>query len=160
MTQENTVIVIFGGTGDLARRKLVPALFQLGCKERLPKGLRIVGFARPEYSDEQYRELMWNSVREFDDLAVRRDQWTGFAQNLYYINGNLTLPEDYDRLKRRLWEFEEDWRTLNFLFYLSIAPQLFDATIENLGASSLADVTDGRRPSHRSCPPRSAFAPV
>ena len=53
MTHENTVIVIFGGTGDLTRRKLVPALFQLGCKGRLPEGLRIIGFARPEYSDDQ-----------------------------------------------------------------------------------------------------------
>ena len=96
MTPENTIIVILGGTGDLARRKLVPALFQLGCKERLPKGVRIVGFARPEYSDDQYRELMWNSIREFSELEVQKDQWTGFARNLYYISGNLTLPEESD----------------------------------------------------------------
>ena len=87
---------------------------------------------------------MWNSVREFSELAVQKDQWTGFARNLHYISGNLT-PEDYDRLKRRLWEFEEDWRTPNCLFYLSIGPQLFDTTIENLGASDLANEIDGWR---------------
>ena len=53
-----TTIVIMGVTGDLARRKLLPALFQLGCKGRLPKGLRVVGFARRDYSDDQFREFM------------------------------------------------------------------------------------------------------
>ena len=56
MAGESTTIVIFGGTGDLAQRKLLPALFQLACMGRLPEGLRILGFARGEYSDNAYRE--------------------------------------------------------------------------------------------------------
>ena len=73
MGKETTSIVILGATGDLAQRKLLPALFQLSCKGRLPGRLNIVGFARPENSDDQYRDLMWNGVQEFGDLAVRKD---------------------------------------------------------------------------------------
>ena len=62
MAGESTSIIIFGGTGDLARRKLLPALFQLACKERLPENFRIVGFARRENSDDKFRELMGDSV--------------------------------------------------------------------------------------------------
>ena len=58
--------MIFGGTGDLTRRKLMPALFQLGCKSRLPEGLSIVAFARPEMTNDAYRDLMWDSVRELE----------------------------------------------------------------------------------------------
>ncbi len=74
MAEETTTIVIMGATGDLTQRKLLPALFQLGCKGRLPKDLRIVGFARREYSDDQFRELMWEGVREFGELAVRKGE--------------------------------------------------------------------------------------
>ncbi len=65
-----STIVIMGASGDLTRRKLLPALFQLACKHRLPENLRIVGFSRSEYSDDAFRELMWNGVRELGELAV------------------------------------------------------------------------------------------
>ena len=79
MGGEPTTIVIFGGTGDLARRKLLPALFQLACKGRLPDRFRIVGFARQEYSDDRFREFMGDGVREFGQLALRTDEWARFA---------------------------------------------------------------------------------
>ena len=66
-------VIIFGATGDLTRRKLLPALFQLWCKGRLPRSFRIVGFARREYSNDKFRELMEEGVREFGDLAVRTE---------------------------------------------------------------------------------------
>ena len=62
MAGEPTTIVILGGTGDLARRKLLPALFQLACKGRLPESFRIIGFARQEYSDDKFRELMGDGM--------------------------------------------------------------------------------------------------
>ena len=102
LSNENSTIVIFGATGDLARRKLVPALFQLCCKGRLPEGLRIVGFSRSNYSDDQFRDLMWKGAREFGELAVRQDEWEMFARDLYYVSGDLRQADDIARLEQRL----------------------------------------------------------
>ena len=90
----------------MARGKLLPALFQLGCKGRLPSNLRIVGFARRELSDDGYRDLMRSSVREFGSLAQRTGEWADFAKTIFYVPGNLDVPEDYARLKSRLEELE------------------------------------------------------
>ena len=72
MTPEGTTtIIIMGATGDLTRRKLIPALFNLHCKGRIPERLNIVGFARSQYSDDQFRELVWEGTQEFGEHEVR-----------------------------------------------------------------------------------------
>ena len=83
MSDGTTSIVIMGATGDLTKRKLVPALFQLKCKNRLPEDVRIVGFARSEYSDEEFRDYMWNGIQEIGELAVHREQWDDFARQIF-----------------------------------------------------------------------------
>ena len=145
MTEETTTIVILGATGDLAQRKLVPALFNLRCKGRIPEGLRIVGFSRTPYTDEQFRELMCQGVRELGELAVRQDEWAMFAQSLFYVSGDLGIPEDMVRLKERLQELEDGGSPANCVFYLSIAPQLYEPAIKNLGASGLSQDDTGWR---------------
>ena len=145
MAGESTTIVIFGGTGDLAQRKLLPALFQLACKGRLPEGLRILGFARGEYSDDAYREFMGNGVREFGELAARTDEWSMFARNIFYVGGDVGVSEDFVRLRSRLEELEAPGGSGNRLFYLSVAPRLFGTAVKNLGASGLAGKDGGWR---------------
>ncbi len=145
MASETTTVVIFGATGDLTRRKLLPALFQLWCKGRLPHSFRIVGFARREYSDDTFRELMGDGVREFGDLAVRTDEWAAFARNLFYVRGELDAPESYVGLRRRLEEWEDGNGSVNRLFYLSVAPRFFGTAIDNLGAAGLAEEESGWR---------------
>ena len=137
MAEEPTTIVIFGGSGDLAQRKLIPALFQLACKGRLPDKLRIVGSADQEFSDDRYRQFMRDGVREFSDLALRSNEWSMFAQNLFYVQGNIDAPEDYLRLKQRLDELDGGSAVANRLFYLSVAPRLFATAVQNLGDSGL-----------------------
>ena len=88
-----TTIVIMGATGDLTRRKLLPALFQLHCKRRLPDRLRIVGFARTPHSDDQFRELMWDGAREFGELIAQGGEWDSFARNLFSISSSRSLKE-------------------------------------------------------------------
>ena len=143
MVGETTSIVIFGGTGDLAQRKLLPALFQLACKGRLPDGIRIVGVARQEQSDDSFRRLMEQSVRELADLAPRNSEWSNFAKNLFFVRGDIDDPELYLRLKQRLEEIEG--ANANRLFYLSVAPRFFGTAVENLGESGLAAVDGGWR---------------
>ena len=133
-----TTIIIMGASGDLTRRKLVPALFNLHCKGRLPEGLRIVGFARSAYSEDQFRELMWEGARELAGLAANRDDWESFATNLFYCAGDLSSPDHMARLEQRLEEMEGGRRPANRLFYLSIAPHLYGPAIQNLGAAGLA----------------------
>ena len=138
-----TTIVILGATGDLTRRKLVPALFNLRCNGRLPEALQIVGFARSNYSDDQFRELMWKGVQEFSDMAMRKDEWKMFAQSLHYAVGDLGKLDHLSRLEERLKSLEGEARPVNRLFYLSIAPHLYEKAIQNLGASTIAQEDSG-----------------
>ena len=140
-----TTVLIVGASGDLARRKLLPALFSLACKGRLPDGLRIVGFSRSQYSDDHYRDLTWKGVQEFSDLATRRRDWEEFAQRLFYVEGDLNSAEDFDRAKSRLVGLEGDDRPANRLFFLSTAPQYYEAAIENLRSSGLSAEEGGWR---------------
>ena len=145
MAGETTTIVVMGASGDLAQRKLVPALFNLRCKGRLPDGVRIVGFSRSPYSDDQFRELTWKSIREFGELAVRREEWEVFARSLFYVPGDLGKSEDLGHLKERLKELGDGRRSANCLFYLSIAPHLYESALKTLEASGLAREDTGWR---------------
>ena len=140
-----TTVLIMGATGDLAQRKLVPALFNLCCKGRVPKDLRILGFARSPYSDEEFREFMWKGSREFGDLEVHPDQWKEFAQGLFYVGGDLRKVEDQVRLRERVEELEGGVEPADRLFYLSIAPELYEAALQGLEASGLAKKETGWR---------------
>ena len=145
MAGETTSIVIMGATGDLTRRKLLPALFNLDCKGRLPQGLNIVGFARTPYSDDQFREHMWDGAREIGELAARREDWDKFARRIYYVRGDVGSTEDLSGLEQRLDELEGGHSPANRLFYLSIAPWLYGLAITSLGASGLAKEDTGWR---------------
>ena len=143
---ETTTIVIMGATGDLTQRKLLPALFNLQCKGRLPGKLNVVGYARSDHSDQQFREYSWKGVQEFGELNVRREEWDVFAKNLFYVRGSASEPEQLAHLGERLGALEGDYRPANRLFYLSVAPQLYESAVQNLGASGLvAEDTGWRR---------------
>lgn len=141
-----TTLVIVGGTGDLAQRKLVPALFELACRGRIPDDLRILSFARSDYTDDSYREFMWDKVREFGALATRRDDWRAFARRMRYVSGDMTHADDVNALKRTLEEIDGGADAAsNRLFYLSVAPWLFAPSLRNIRAHGLADETNGWR---------------
>jgi glucose-6-phosphate 1-dehydrogenase len=137
--RETTSIVIMGATGDLAKRKLMPALFHLWCKERLSPATNIIGFSRSEMSDEEFREFMWRGINDIGGLALQRREWDGFAPRLYYVPGDLTNPDHLERLEQKLGYLEHDKERANRLFYLSIAPSLYESAVRNLGAIGLVD---------------------
>ena len=145
MPAETTTILIMGASGDLTHRRLLPALFDLSCKGRLPHNCNIVGLARSAYSDDEFRELMWKGVGESAELRARRDDWGTFSKRLFYHRGDLSVLEDMSHLKQRLEELETGGTTANRLFFLSIAPQLYHPAITNLGASGLAREDSGWR---------------
>lgn len=138
-----TNVVIFGISGDLARRKLVPALFTLYCKGRLPEDVRIIGFARSDYSDNACRVHMWEGAQELGELSTRQDDWDRFSERVFFVRGDLNDPEALGRLRERLEEFEEGAAEANRLYYLSIAPSLYGTAVTNLGTAGLASREKG-----------------
>ena len=146
MAADTTTIVIMGATGDLAQRKLLPALFELRCNGGCPDDLRIVGFARTQLSDKAFREYMWKGVQKFGVLAVHKNEWDDFAQHMFYVAGSLDNEADIGKLKDRLEALEgSEADATNRLFYLSISPTLFEATLTNMKATGIADEHDGWR---------------
>ena len=143
MTESKPItIVIFGASGDLTRRKLVPALFNAHQKGRLPQGTRIVGFARTSWPSAVFRDEMRSGVQEFSENFDER-AWATFAPMLHFKCGDLLAPEDFTQLHATLRALEAD--PVNRLYYLAIAPRFFATTIENLGKAGLANQEEGWR---------------
>ncbi|MCH8347972.1 MAG: glucose-6-phosphate dehydrogenase [Proteobacteria bacterium] len=124
---------------------IIPKYVDLLIGEMLNEDLKIVGFARQDMSDDQFRRLMGDGVREFADLAVRTDEWDAFAKSLSYVQGDLEQPEDFLRLGRHLAAVEAGGTGANRLYYLSVAPRFFSATVANLQTSGLAETEGGWR---------------
>ena len=139
----STTIVIFGASGDLTWRKLVPALFNSYRKGRLPSGTRVVGFARRPYSDEDFRARLRDGVERFSSGTFDANLWNSFAALLRYFRGNLDVPEDYERLQTFLRELEGG--PANRLYYLATAPTFYEPVVKRLGALNMADERAGWR---------------
>jgi len=138
-------IVIFGATGDLTRRKLLPSLYNLRANGLLPREFAFVGIARKPMDDEAFRELMSGDIREFAAAPVDPAQWADFRARLHCVSGDLENPETYRRLGERLAELEREHRTGgNVLFYLATPPQAFGPLVRRLGEAGLAREEGGR----------------
>ena len=138
---ESTSIVIFGASGDLTRRKLIPALYNLFRKNRLPKELRIVGSARREYSHDRFRDEMQGAVKEFARESYQQAAWEKFAPSLFYVSANVNESlTDLENFLR-----EREGKHANRLYYLSIAPQFYEPAVERIGAGGMAEEEQGWR---------------
>ncbi len=132
------VIVIFGATGDLARHKLLPALFSLYLKGKLGEKFYIVGFARREFSDEKYRDFL--SEKLAIDTRPNRGQWENFTKNVYYSQGFFDELEGYEKLNKRLNVFDREiGACITRLFYLATPPDKYLPILNNLGESKLSE---------------------
>jgi glucose-6-phosphate 1-dehydrogenase len=134
-----TAMVIFGGSGDLAHRKIVPALYNLELHRLLPQNFAVVGTSRSEFSDEEYRADMRKAVEEFSRTQpIQHQVWESFANRLYYISGSSSDPDTYSRVGDLLERFDREHGTDgNRLFYLSLIPKLFPDTIRGIGKAGL-----------------------
>jgi len=137
---EPLIIVIFGASGDLTQRKLVPAIYNLKRERRLPPELTIVGVARRDWSDDYFRAQMREGVEQFSDGVGSDEIWQDFAQGLFYCSGDIDNPESYQKLKTRLAELDEKRGTRgNRVFYLAVAPKFFPESIKQLGAAEMLE---------------------
>ncbi|MGF1480655.1 MAG: glucose-6-phosphate dehydrogenase [Cyanophyceae cyanobacterium] len=137
-TPEPLILVIFGASGDLTQRKLVPALYQLKQERRLPAELTIVGVARRDWSHDYFREQMRQGIEEFSTGIRSEDIWTDFAEGLYYCSGNMDSEESYQKLKAFLEELDGRRGTMgNRVFYLAVSPKFFKPGLKQLGAAGM-----------------------
>ena len=128
-----TTIIIFGASGDLTQRKLIPSLFNLFRKRRTPKKLQIVGFGGTAFTDGQFREHLHKGMKEFASYSFTDEEWDIFAPNLYYISGKYAELNDFKQLAGYLTKLENS--EANRLFYMALPPTLFPDIIASLDAS-------------------------
>jgi glucose-6-phosphate 1-dehydrogenase len=133
-------LVIFGATGDLTHRKLMPALYNLARANLLPPGFSVIAFARRPYSDDRFREEMLSAVNRFSRAGpAQPDVWDRFAQGIFYLQSDFSDPEGYQRLARLLAHVDEERGTCgNRLFYLATPPDAYPEIIQRLGETGLA----------------------
>ncbi|MBF2037351.1 MAG: glucose-6-phosphate dehydrogenase [Leptolyngbyaceae cyanobacterium T60_A2020_046] len=135
---EPQILVIFGASGDLTQRKLVPALYQMKRERRLPPELTIVGVSRSDWSHDFFRDHMREGVEEFGGGIGNEAVWQDFARSLFYCPGNIDQTESYHKLKAFLSELDEQRGTRgNRVFYLSVAPRFFGEATQQLGNAGM-----------------------
>lgn len=138
--EEPVTFVIFGATGDLTRRKLIPALYTLFKEGALTSGFSIIGFARRDYTDETFCQLMEDALREHCRIPVDDPSLKAFCAHLSYHRGDISDPTAYTRLMQR---FNDEALPPNRLFYLSITPDLIETATHNLCESGLITPAGG-----------------
>jgi glucose-6-phosphate 1-dehydrogenase len=137
-------IVIFGATGDLTHRKLIPAVYNLAADGELPPATTVVGYARREKTDDEFRTELEQTSREFSRQTVRDEIWKMFAQSIFYHRGEFEDPTDYKTLAERLDKIDKERGTRgNRLFYFAAAPEQFEPILENLKAAGLNNTREG-----------------
>jgi glucose-6-phosphate 1-dehydrogenase len=137
------LIIIFGASGDLTKRKLIPALYDLFVNKQTPERFAILGVSRTKMSDEDFRQKQLYDMAKENALNFEEASWVEFAKRIHYHAGDSTVAADYDGLKTRVFELQQKYELgENVLFYLSMAPQLYDKTIENIGGQGM--VVEGK----------------
>jgi glucose-6-phosphate 1-dehydrogenase len=137
-------VVIFGASGDLTYRKLIPALYNIAADGDLPASLAVVGFARREKTDETFRTELEEAARKFSRQGVNDEVWASFAGRIFYHRGEFGDAGAYQRLAERLAQIDSERGTGgNRLFYLSVAPSEFEGILQQLAAAGLNKTQDG-----------------
>src|SRR5262249_12375445 len=137
-------IVIFGASGDLTSRKLIPALYRLFQQGRLPEETRIVGVSRTRFTDEAWRSQLATTTQKYLSHDFDAHVWKNFAANVFYSAGDVETQADFVALKGVLEKLEAG-KKVTRVYYLSTAPRLYADIAGQLGAAGMADETNGPR---------------
>ena len=139
------VMVIFGAAGDLTRRKLIPALYNLATGDLLPRDFAVVGVARHEMTSNDFREKIRREIHDAVSTEIRPHVWEQLERHLHYLPGNFEDQGTYQRLHALLAELDRNHGTRgNYFFYLATAPDLFAGIVHQLGLAGLTREDDGR----------------
>ena len=139
-------LVIFGVTGDLSRRKLMPAVYDLANRGLLPPGFSLVGFGRRPWTDEDFAATVREAAKAHSRTEFRDDVWERLAEGIRFVQGAFDDDDSFDRLSAALADLDAERGTGgNTAFYLSIPPDAFPTVCEQLKRSGLADQSEGWR---------------
>ncbi len=134
-----TVVVIFGASGDLTARKLIPAVYNLGVDNLLPADFYLVGFGRKKISDTDFRKLAADAIKEFSRRELKKDAWARIAANTSYVAGDYDDKAAFKHLAAHIAAIEKKTgREVQTLFYISTPPSVFEPILLNLGKAGLA----------------------
>jgi glucose-6-phosphate 1-dehydrogenase len=134
------VLVMFGVTGDLARKKLLPAIYDLANRGLLPPGFSLVGFARRDWEHEDFAQLTYEAVKQHARTPFRDEVWQQVSEGVRFVPGEFTDDEAFDRLAETVHELDAERGTGgNYAFYLSIPPKTFPEVVQQLKRSGLSD---------------------
>lgn len=143
---EPCTLVIFGGSGDLTKRKLLPALYNLKLDGLLPANYAVIGIGRKAWTDDEFRNMAHGGIEQFSRQSLQRDTWADFAQRLHYFSGASEDLTMYERLRGRIEAIEAQFNLPGSrIFYLAIPPTSFGPSCEGLRHAGLiypADRTD------------------
>jgi glucose-6-phosphate 1-dehydrogenase len=134
------VMVMFGVTGDLARKKLMPALYDLANRGLLPPGFSLVGFARRDWEDEDFAQITYQAVKENARTPFRESVWRQLSEGVRFVPGEFDDDSAFDKLAETVRQLDHERGTGgNYAFYLSIPPKFFPTVVQQLKRSGLAD---------------------
>ena len=132
------VLVIFGAAGDLTKRKLIPALYNLKHSNLLSDNFAVVGVARAEMTDDEFRRRLRDDMKQFATDEIDQKEWQWLSDRFYYLSGDFEDEDTYERVKQRLEKLNQERQAGgNYCFYLSSAPQYFALIVKHLGRAEL-----------------------
>jgi glucose-6-phosphate 1-dehydrogenase len=144
LSPEPCTLVIFGATGDLTHRKLIPALYNLAAEGALPPAITIIGFARRDKTSEQFRKELEEATRKFSRTPVNDELWASFADSIVYHRSPFDDAEGYARLAKEMEAADAKCGTGgNRLYYLAVAPDQFPVILDHLRSSGLSKAAPG-----------------
>lgn len=134
-----TIFLIFGGTGDLTKRKVMPALYNLFLDNWLPEEFAIIGSSTTETSDEEYRKEMLAAINEFSrNGKAKKEDWTNFSPHLYFKAADITNSASFKPFGQLIDKFKKDWnQKASIIYYCAVAPQFFCSIAENIKKANL-----------------------
>lgn len=134
----SAILVVFGMTGDLVSKKIIPALWHLFGQNRLSKRLSVIGFSRRHLSNEQFKELVWEAVKKRGGEKADKEKFLSFFKTFSYLSGNFEDEAAFTSLASRIAETEMSWGICaNKLFYLAVPPSHYETIFKNLAAVKL-----------------------
>jgi len=144
---KNLLIVIFGASGDLASRKLIPAIFSLKSLKLMPEKYAILGIGRTKFSTEEFRKKMGEAIVSFsEEKEPDKNLITDFINNLYYLSMDNSVYSSYSELKNSLQEIDDKYKVGgNYIFYMATPPNMYEPIAVNLAKAGLFDQTNGFR---------------
>ena len=138
-------LIMFGVTGDLAQKKLLPAIYDLANRGLLPPAFSLVGFARRDWSEEDFEKVVYDSVKKHARTQWSEEVWEQLVKGIRFVSGKHDDPEAFARLKQTVDELDRERGTAgNHAFYLSIPPRDFPLVVQQLSSSGLAEAGPGQ----------------